>query len=320
MAPRPRVQAGTPGQLKVRAMKIPLVVALLIMLAACSPSRNPGAGRAQSEAALVAADAAAAPSGEVSLKESPSAPATSGPMLAYSYNYSIVGPPAGIRQLGAKHEAACTAAGPALCQVMSSSRADHGPDGAGGAESSLSLRAEPRWLAKFRAAMSGEATQAGGRLVSENSSADDLSRAIVDTSALLRAKTTLRDRLQALLASHPGKLSDLLEVDRALSEVQAEIDTTTSELAMMQGRVDTSALVISYSTGGALTASDVWHPLGKAFADFTGIVASTLASMVRLLAWTLPWIGLIAGILWLFRRRLPKFSWPFSKKPKTPAA
>ncbi len=299
-------------------MKTALAIASLLLLAACSPSASRTAMGARGEVAPAAAEAAAPANDTVALKPAPVAPTPSGPMLAYSYNYSIVGPPAGIRQLAAKHEAACTAAGSAICQVISSSHADHGPSGQGGAESALNLRAEPKWLARFRAAMSDDAAQADSRLVSENASSDDLSRAIVDTSALLRAKTTLRDRLQGLLASHPGKLSDLLEVEQALSQVQAEIDTTTSELAMMQARVATSELSINYSTGGALTASDVWHPLGKALTDFTGILASTVAAMIRLIAWTLPWIALIGGLLWLFRRRLPKLHWPFSNKTKPP--
>ena len=83
---------------------------------------------------------------------------------------------------------------------------------------------------------------------------EDLTRQIVDTEAAVRARTALRDRLQAILATRPGKLSDLLEVEKELARVQGELDATQSELAVMRTRVVTSLLTITYSSGASLMA------------------------------------------------------------------
>ena len=232
-------------------------------------------------------------------------------MLAYSYGYGLQASPKGVRTLIAKHEAACTKAGPALCQVTGSSVSERGQDQL---SAELTLRAAPPWLSQFREGLSADAKDAGGRVVRSEVSTEDLSRQIVDTEAMLRAKITLRDRLQALLASRPGKLADLVELERELSKVQGELDAAQSELAMMRQRVATSDVTISYESGGVLAPQDVWSPIGKAFSDFLGILAATIALLINVIAWTLPWLLLGGLLIWALRKRL-KWPWRRNQKP-----
>ncbi len=232
-------------------------------------------------------------------------------MLAYSYGYGLQASPKGVRTLIAKHEAACTKAGPALCQVTGSSVSERGQDQL---SAELTLRAAPPWLSQFREGLSADAKDAGGRVVRSEVSTEDLSRQIVDTEAMLRAKITLRDRLQALLASRPGKLADLVELERELSKVQGELDAAQSELAMMRQRVATSDVTISYESGGVLAPQDVWSPIGKAFSDFLRILAATIALLINVIAWTLPWLLLGGLLIWALRKRL-KWPWRRNQKP-----
>lgn len=231
------------------------------------------------------------------------------PMLAYSYDYAISAPPKAVRALVSRHEAACAAAGAAVCQVVGSSVSESGEDRVSG---HLTLKAAPAWLKRFREGLGAEAKASGGRLVRAAVESEDLSRQIVDSEAALRARTTLRDRLQALLASRPGKLSDLLEVERELARVQGEIDATQSELTMMRGRVATSEIKLAYESGGVLAPEGAWSPVGRAFGDVADILAGTIALMVRAVAGLAPWVLVIGGLLWVFRRRLPRWG----RKPK----
>lgn len=218
-----------------------------------------------------------------------------------------------MRTLLARHEAACAKAGPAICQVIGSSVNEHGEDQL---SAELNLRAAPPWLTQFRRGLAVDAKGAGGRLVRSQVSSEDLSRQIVDTEAMLRAKITLRDRLQALLASRPGKLADLVELERELSKVQGELDAAQSELTMMRQRVATSDVTISYESGGVLAPQGVWSPIGKALSDFLGILAATVALLINVIAWTLPWLLLGGLLIWALRKRL---KWPWRRKQK-PAA
>ena len=115
------------------------------------------------------------------------------------------------------HAAACRNAGPRVCQLVASRRDGDPPDTLQG---SLSLRAEPQWLQRFMKGVQNDAIGAAGRVTSQWTTTEDLTRDIVDTEATLRAKRALRDRLQQLLATRPGSLSDLLGVERELSRVQ----------------------------------------------------------------------------------------------------
>jgi hypothetical protein len=224
-------------------------------------------------------------------------------MLAYRYDYRIAASPKGLRALAAGHEAACVAAGAAICQVISSNVAS---EGEGEVRGTLSLRAEPGWLRRFRDGLGRQAKDAGGEVLSAGASSEDLTRQIVDTEATMRAKTTLRDRLQTLLATRPGKLSELLELEQALAEVQREIDSTQSELAVMRTRIATSALEIEYVSTGIAGKPGAWRPLADAVGDTGEMAAASLGVLVRVVVIGAPWVLALAGLWFLVRKRLPK--------------
>ena len=238
------------------------------------------------------------------------------PQLAYSYSYALSLPNDHVNDLRRRHEAACNAAGFKLCQVVSTSFTEGDHDNSRG---QLVIRAAPAWLQGFRNGLAGEAKGAGGKIDTAEVTSEDLSRDIVDTGAQLRAKTTLRDRLQGLLANHPGKVSDLLAVERELARVQGEIDAAQSELTVMQGRVAMSDVTLKYVASDVLGAS-VRSPLGIALHDFFQLSATSLAAMISVVAALLPWALLAALLAWLFRKRLPGLRWPFRRKAPPPAA
>jgi hypothetical protein len=201
----------------------------------------------------------------------------------------------------AKHENACAVAGPEVCQVTGGETQRRGRDGI---HAELSLRATPAWLAAFRRGIPGDAAGAGGRVISSATTTEDLSRQIVDSEAAVRAKTALRDRLQQILQTRPGKMSELLEVETKLSDVQGELDTLQSELAAMRERIATSKLTIDYDSTGGPVSEGAWAPLGSALHDFVAIVIYVLSLMVRVFAVLLPLAVVIGVPIWLARRRL----------------
>jgi len=227
------------------------------------------------------------------------------PMLAYAYTYAIDAPQSKVAGLQALHQRACEAAGPLTCQVISQSltEADGGATGA-----ALQLRATSAWLRSFRAGLDSQAKNAGGRVLKSSVDSEDLTRDIIDGAAELRAKTTLRDRLQSLLATHPGKVTDLLQVERELARVQSEIDTGQSELKVAQARVMMSRVTIDYSALHAVAVRSAWTPLKSAFGEFAGLTSEGLALMVRLLAILLPWAALIGLALFLLRKPIHRLA------------
>jgi hypothetical protein len=235
--------------------------------------------------------------------------------IAYAYSYNIQAPPSGVRTLMKRHQAACVAAGPSVCQLLDSSFSTSDATD----DATLNLRAEPGWLARFRDGLEADARTAGGRILTSETKAEDLARSLVDTQAAVRAETALRDRLQTLLETHPGKLSDLLDVEKELAAAQGQLDATQSELAELQGRVQMSKLTLTYTS--PVTLARASSPLHQALANFGVTLSTSTATIVTLIAALLPWavlIGAAGAVWWAALRKWAKP--PPNPKPKAPEA
>ena len=298
-------------------MRVLLVLMIGLLITGCSRpvggnSRHLSADMAEKTGALQASPpSAAAPP---TAGSPPQAAATASmPQLAYAYQYGLESPPGRVRGLIARHEAACNAAGFAVCVVTASNIEELGRDSL---HATLTLRATPAWLAGFRSGMARDARDANGRMVRAAVTSEDLSTQIIDSEAALRARTTLRDRLQAILQSRPAKTADLVEVATALAKVQGELDATQSMLAAMKLRVVTSEMDIDYASAGVLAPQGVWSPLTHAINQFVGTVASGLGVMISIFAFLLPWALVLGGLAWLFRKRLRGRSWRWRRNRK----
>lgn len=228
----------------------------------------------------------------------PSQPTGPAPVLylAYAYAMGFEVPSDRLTGVMDRHVQACQTAGPRLCQLISSNRSG---DPESYMEGYVSLRGEPQWLRSFMGGMSAEVDAAGGRVISQTTNAEDLTRQMVDTEARLRAQTALRDRLQQLLRSRPGRLADLLEVERELARVQGEIDAVQSNLAVMRTRVAMSELTLNYRSAPRPLGSDTFEPLRDAFANFLGIIVAGFAAIITIIAGLIPFAIVIAPLVWL---------------------
>ena len=289
------------------------ILVLALSVAACS---RPQGMTPHDVVYAPAADAAAAPA-DMATADVSTAPrvAAGPPMLAYSYAYGLSVPAKQVDGLRRRHEEACVKAGYTVCQVVSTSVREEGSERIDG---ELVIRAAPQWLRSFRDGIGSDAKGVGGKVVESDVRSEDLSREIVDTSAQLQAKTVLRDRLKGLLADRPARLADLLAVERELARVQGEIDSTRSQLAVMQARVSMSSVTITYESMGMVATTGPWTPLARAVNDFLAIIAESLAALVRLMAWLAPWILIGGGLVWVFRKRLPKLRWPRRRTSNPP--
>ncbi len=237
--------------------------------------------------------------------------APSAPMLAYAYAFGLEVPPQKLPALVARHQAACASAGASVCQMTGSTLERQGRDQV---HATLTLRATPAWLGKFRDGLAHDAEGAGGRVVQANVTSEDLSREVTDTAAAIRAKTTLRDRLQAILDTRPGKTADLVDAETALAKVQGELDATQSEMAMMRQRLDSSVITIEYQSAAVLAPDSVWSPLANAVAQFASTAVAGLAFLITCIAALLPWVVVVGGALWVFRRPMARVKWPWRRK------
>lgn len=257
------------------------------LLAACQPAAEHGSDAVAVEmieapSGGTPAMAPAAPAAAADQAASaPASPSTAAPIqavsqIAYRYDYRLELPVDRIAPTLKKHEAACVAAGPMTCQLLGSNTQAMDDDQM---VSSLSLRATPAWLARFRAGLDGEAEAAGGKVASATTTSEDLTRSLIDTEARLTALSTLRDRLQQLLA-------------------------TRSALNAMRARVAMSEMSIEYRSQAIFASEGAFAPLSNALKASLSVFMGSLAIIIYALAALLP-IALIATplVLWIRKRR-----------------
>ncbi|MBO9500116.1 DUF4349 domain-containing protein [Brevundimonas sp. A19_0] len=219
--------------------------------------------------------------------------------IAYSYRYALDLPADEVNPMRSRHEAACVEAGPRVCQILGSESQAYGDDRV---SATLRVRATPAWLTTFRARLEGQADDAGGRIASSQTDAEDLSRSLTDTEARLRALETLRDRLQQLLATRSGPLEQLLQTERELARVQGELDATRSALAVLRDRVAMSQLTITYQSETQFASNSAFSPVGNAFANSLRVFMATLGGLIYLVAGLLPLALILLPVGWLVRR------------------
>ncbi|MEM6900778.1 MAG: DUF4349 domain-containing protein, partial [Pseudomonadota bacterium] len=124
--------------------------------------------------------------------------------IAYSHNLGLRLPLEGVEPVMQGHVEACQAAGTDTCIVINSNLNKQTDEYTSGY---LSLRAEPDWIETFLAGVDETAENAGGEVSQRSSSAEDLTRTILDADARLKAQITLQGRLEDLLANRDGELS-----------------------------------------------------------------------------------------------------------------
>ncbi len=240
------------------------------------------------------AEAAAAP---IAQQSAPPPANTGVAFIAYSYALSLELPAKRLAEVQRAHAAACDAMGASRCQILNSSRNATDSD-AGGA--TLELRIIPSEARAFQAKLETTTSSAGGKLLESAVSGEDLTRQTIDADASLKAKRTLRDRLQALLEHRDGRLADLLAVERALSDAQQQLDSATGTLAELRQRVGFSKMTVSYRSEQALGSATA-RPLGEAWADATTVLSHSLATMLTLAIIIVPWALVLGGLFFAAR-------------------
>ncbi|MFT3723572.1 MAG: DUF4349 domain-containing protein [Hyphomonadaceae bacterium] len=246
------------------------------------------------------------------------APPGMAPMMAYTYGWNFAVPTGEMSNLLAAHKKLCEDAGPSKCYVTGSNLNAIGKEGASG---NLSMRATEAWVRDFEKGVGDGLKPFGGSIYSNNRTAEELTAQIVDNEARLKSMVAYRDSLQTMLASKPGKLSDLLEIQQTLAQAQGDIDSRESVLAALKLRVSMSVLNFSYQPEYAAASESIWRPLGDAFGDFVPSFARTLADIVRFIAGILPVLifgGLaVFGLLSIFRWRGRRPKKPLPTPPST---
>ncbi|MFT4075834.1 MAG: DUF4349 domain-containing protein [Asticcacaulis sp.] len=275
-----------------------LTAGIALTLGGCTPKPATEEGFAEEK---VNVDLVAPPGPVDAANAKPPADAPSGaPQLAYDYAYGFSASAKGIETLITADQAACAKAGPGVCQVISLS-ANNNPDSSY-VRKTLELRVTPQWLTAWQGNLDSGLRKVGGHLTSQNVTSEDLSLQIVDTDAHLKNKLALRDRLLTIIQSHPGKVADLVEAETQLSQVQSEIDSAQSSLAVLRKRVATTHLTLTYESEAAAASNGTFRPVTNALRNILNNMMQMVGALITIAAFLLPLAVVLTPAIWLFSR------------------
>jgi len=137
-----------------------------------------------------------------------------------------------------------------------------------------------------------------GRVGNLSLNANDVTQQVDDLEARIAVLKASVDRLRALVAQATN-VSDLVTLEQALSERQAELDGLTAQRDYLDDQVDFSTLTLELVTEGTIVGpGDFWSGL---VAGWNAMVAAA-GGFVIALGVALPWLALaavIAAIVWL---------------------
>jgi len=224
--------------------------------------------------------------------------------LAYDYSYGFSGPADGTEVLLKADQAACEQAGPAQCQTIALTGDTNQDQGFG--EQTLELRVAPAWLKAWQGGLDGRLAQTHEKLHDRKVASEDLSLQVVDTQSHLKNMEALRDRMQDIIRSSHGKLDELIDVENRLSQVQADIDSTQSTLAMMQARLTSVHVVLTYRSDTGPGADSAFAPVARAARSSFGLAMKVVAMLVTAAGILAPLALVLAPVVWWARRAARK--------------
>ena len=185
------------------------------------------------------------------------------PRMAYAFEYGFRLPGSEINALQLRHADKCEALGPQRCMIV-------GMTASGSEQEDMTARLElavaSEGARSFVIDLASLAEAFGGEQISGNITGEDLSRSIIDTEAHLRSRIELRDRLMEVLQTRRGTVEELVEAERGVAAINAEIDQARSTVQEMRGRVNYSRVVLNYESTAAVGSSFL-EPVGKAISS-----------------------------------------------------
>lgn len=146
-----------------------------------------------------------------------------------------------------------------------------------------------------------------GPLAREARTARDVTDAVMDLDARVKAAKIEEDRLLALLQNKTGNLADVLAVEKALADVRERVERLETEQRAAHGRVDLAVVAVNLHVRGAFEGAPVGQQLvaaareGVAIARASVMFAATTALRVGPTLLILAGVGLV--LVRLARRR-----------------
>jgi hypothetical protein len=284
--------------------RILLTTLAAAMLAACSQNTpdNFLAVRGLSVAGGWDASEASAPSQEFRLAQLSNAPAQpqAGPTrhIAVTRSFTLRLPGSEVAAVQERNLAECAKL---ECTVLET-RLEQLVDGRVSARTSV--RVAPERYPALAAAITARPAQ----VITQSERADDRTIAVLDVDKRLAVKTALRDRLTAMLNDPATKsVADLIAIEKELVQAQGDIEAATTLRNYLGTITDTVQVDVTYDGQQVVVAGYDFSPIKRAIDSIGGTFATSVASLITFVTTVVPWLPVIALLVWGARRGLRRW-------------
>lgn len=219
-------------------------------------------------------------------------------MIAYAYSFGFQIDQQDIPELQQAHVAICESLG-SKCRILRMSQA--GTDSFDG-YGELELQVEAAQARDFGNSLSEPAEELGGQQVSFVVDGVDLSEHIIDNEARLASRLVLRDKLTAILRNNRGSVDELVKAEKAVADVNEEIDSTRSKLEELRNRVRFSSVSITYNPTYGETQVGFVRPVVTAFKSIGSTLGMTIAVLVYVATALVPTLLFLLALRWVWRK------------------
>lgn len=178
------------------------------------------------------------------------------------------------------------------CQILSASynrETSYSPPSA-----SLSARIPPRSLEIF---LTGLAKSA--EVLQHHRQSEDKTDAVIDAEARIKNLTELRDRLRTMLATHPGRLKDVLDVERELASTQSQLDSIHAIRKVLAQETELIAVNVDFQAARRISEKGFFYPVIAAWDQAGRVLMESVAAIISLVAALLPWVIIGIPLIWL---------------------
>lgn len=223
--------------------------------------------------------------------------APAGTFLAYETDVTVMLPGGAVAEKINAVQQACQQARFGDCAVLLAARQT-----GSSIEGRIDLRMAPAGVESILK-LAGE----GGEITQRSTHAEDLAQEVADTNLRRDRLQKEHGRLLAMQQRSSLQVSELLEISNRLAQIEAEEEIAQRDSAQQKRRIDTHKLTIRYNVSNSDSGRGV---LGDSLARSGQVFFSSVAILVEVVAFVVPWLVVVIPglglIRFLWRRRRSK--------------
>lgn len=181
------------------------------------------------------------------------------------------------------------------CEVVSSSisarTSDTSPSG------KLLLRVAPEDLGKLLGYL-----EKLGKIAEHSTEREDKTTEVVDTDARIKNLTAFRDNLRAMLVKQSARVSDLVEIQKQLTDTQSELDSHVAQRKILANETEKVLVQVAFRVERPASSRGGFSLIWGAVRESGDVLADSTASLISTVVAIVPWLIVLIPIVWLLRK------------------